>query len=204
MKERPILFSAEMVRAILDGRKTQTRRVIKPQPPEMVVRAGKGFTGFTAFWNEAGDSVMEKYCPYGEWGDLLYVRETHSWKTLADNECRNCMLYPRHHPDGYWVEMLYRTDWIDKEPLPWNWRPSIHMPKWATRIWLEITKVWVERIQDISLADCKAEGILPAFNEATLWKDAFRELWHDINFKRGFGWNVNPWVWAVEFKVLDA
>lgn len=192
MRERPILFSAPMVRAILEGRKTQTRRVVKPQP------AGA--------WAAPG----RRACPYGQAGDRLWVRET--WGT---------------HDQGFDTAeestvVVYRAD-VDR-PEPKRWRPSIHMPRVASRITLEVTGVRVERLHQLSEADALAEGIHridigsgyePRYSAAPRsWADAvegdpdvqltasaaFRELWESINGLRS--WLANPWVWVVEFKRL--
>lgn len=147
-KERPILFSGPMVRAILSGEKTQTRRVIKPQYPTSAIK-----------------------CPYGVAGDLLWVRET-----FAEND----VLPLSARPPG---EYIYRAD-------------SVHdMPRRVSRIMLEITGIGVERVQDISEADAKAEGF-SGIKE-------FLGLWNDINAKRGYGWGVNPFVWVVSFRRIE-
>ena len=193
MKERPILFSAPMVQAILDGRKTQTRRVVKPQPTEFV--GGPGVTlqdGSPAPLIPLDDSVepygREIACPYGKPGDRLWVRET--WHD-ASSSLHSCA--------------LYRADGID---LHWDkWTPSIHMPRWASRITLEITSVRVERLQEISEADAQAEGWTRRPEVSTdpqVHKEAARDwfmgLWESIN---GPGsWDTNPWVWVIEFRRL--
>ena len=172
MKERPILFSGPMVRALLDGSKTQTRRVIKPR--------------HLAFFNQNAAAMLndwnERPLPYGKPGDRLWVRET--WHD-ASSSLHSCA--------------LYRADGID---LHWDkWTPSIHMPRWASRITLEITSVRVERLQDISEADAQAEGITSAeCLECDGFVNAFSKLWEQIN---GPGsWDANPWVWAIEFRRL--
>lgn len=186
MKERPILFSGEMVRAILEGRKTMTRRVIKPQP------AGE--------WAAPGKTA----CPYGQPGDRLWVRETWRKTNWTDEPNR-----------GEW-RVFWRA--TEKEDSRNNglWRPSIHMPRWASRILLEVVSVRVERVQDISEEDARAEGV-EWQNERPCWvnyldredwsptaRDSFRTLWDSINAKRGYGWDANPWVWVVEFKKIEA
>ena len=203
MKERPILFSGPMVRAILDGRKTQTRRIMKPQPT---------YDGF--WWSHKGYSCGgEKQfrdglplfvgCPYGKVGDRLWVRETccsDGWSVhyLADNdhrefgETRYDDVIKLHHYSGGFSRQV----------------PSIHMPRWASRITLEITGVRVERLNEISEADAYSEGVTitsgqsfasngnPELrNEA---RCAFQSLWNSINGPES--WAANPWVWAVEFK----
>jgi len=200
MKEHPILFSGEMVRAILEGRKTQTRRVIKPQPPE-----GSWWDAESGLFHLAGSKLgVMRHCPYGVPGDHLWVRET-------------------HHIDHYPAETLdaqgnpgtvhYRAD-TDIISQSWDgqWRLSIFMPRWASRITLLVTGVRVEQVQDISEDDARAEGIplvnghYPDYeNPGNRWDTpgaSFISLWDSINRKRGYSWQSNPWVWAVTFEVL--
>ena len=196
IKERPIIFSGAMVRAILDGKKTQTRRVIKPQPPHSITSIKKGTGGFY-FFGYRGEkwsyslAPWEMRCLYGQSGDKLWIRETFSWITLADNEWMGTS-DQRKHPDGFPVTMLYKAD-ADAEgwELPSNWTPSIFMPRWASRITLEITDVRVEKLQQIGGTDAWAEG------ELTVRQ--FIELWDSLNAKRGFGWEQNLWVWIIDF-----
>ena len=161
MAEHPIIFTALMVRAILDGRQTQTRRRLKGKPPKFAT------------------------------GDTLWVRER--W-TLAADDAR---------PDGFPV---YLADGTPKAPHG-PWRSPIHMPRWASRITLEVTDVRVERVQDIGEEDAKAEGV-----DWEVWEHGgepipptslFHELWDSINAKRGYGWDANPWVWVVSFKRIQ-
>ena len=222
MKERPILFSSEMVRAILDNRKTQTRRVIKPQPPADLKWGGWliGTTGNkreigSATWDDEIDGVSHRKhsakCPYGDPGDHLWVRET--W---ADLRAYMNETYP-HQPPA-----VYKADYIHL--VGEGWKPSIFMPRWASRITLEITWVRVERVQDISEADAIAEGVAknwigndcpPEYtNEYERYgaplevppcysaKESYETLWDSINEKRGYSWASNPWVWVVEFTRL--
>ncbi len=216
-KERPILFSGPMVRAILDGRKTQTRRVVKPQPtapcvisPEICWMQGR----VTCIW--PADYTLEDgtrpdhfaICPYGQPGDRLWVRETAyiappNFSEPSDGNCRDYEGRPRvvgwaATMDGESVRCA--TDYGVKAT------PSIHMPRWASRITLEITGVRVERVHDISPSDAWAEGFrcecmkpVPACGGNI---DAFSDLWEAINGPRGHGWAANPWVWAIEFKRL--
>ena len=174
MKERPILFSGEMVRAILDGRKTQTRRVVKP-PKGMSERyAGVDFP-----------------CPYGVRGDRLWVRE-------AFSRCA-CGLCLRGWPKNGYHMPSYRAD-TERDIV---YHPSIHMPRWASRIDLEITGIRVERVQDISEHDVLCEGVRWDGEHDSPWMlqlNTFHQLWDSINGKRGYGWDKNPWVWVVEFK----
>lgn len=194
MKERPILFSAPMVRAILAGTKTQTRRVAKhplAQNLSYIVDIGKGWFG-----DEEGEVQIR--CPYGQPGDRLWVRET--WQAVSGNDrARHIMTHPR--PDRGWLE--YAATPRADEPA-YKWRPSIHMPRWASRITLEVTGVRVERLQDISEADAMAEGVHYSLLEKIQagqdrWaRHAYKKLWESIH---GPGsWDLNPWVWVVEFK----
>jgi len=179
IKERPILFSGPMVRAILDGRKTMTRRVIKY--PAVTVEhdriiAGRFIDPKTGCVDGQFDVIA---CPYGQPGDRLWVRETY-------NSCGGKPFYRADgelHPD-------------------WKWRPSIFMPRWASRITLEITAVRVERLKDITIEDAQAEGVTPlgVEGDGRRWRAAFRELWDSLNAKRGHGWGANPWVWVISFK----
>ena len=186
MKERPIPFSAPMVRAILDGAKTQTRRVIKPQPS---VAEGKYCPVLR--WKDLidtplaiGPACLAGFCPHGQPGDRLWVRES-----LHHCPRRNCAAYAEDNGavmrDGEWAE--------------WEWQrltlPSIYMPRWASRLTLEIESVRAERVQDISEADAVAEGFAGV--------EAFRETWDALNTKRGFGWDTKPWVWVLKFRKVE-
>ncbi|MDZ4055924.1 MAG: hypothetical protein U1D69_03005 [Polynucleobacter sp.] len=222
MKSRPILFKDDMVRAILEGRKTQTRRVVKlPRNHAW----GNFFDGQICPENDLsslGFSVDELRCPYGKPGDQLWVREAWQGPILDSEEheaqCREDGPEAFKKP-GFCV---YRaTDLLDAIDFDGNeigWRPSIHMPRWASRITLEITSVRVERLQDISEADAKAEGVEGHYVEdGWYWrnyllteedaaispmlncpKESFRSLWQSINGLSS--WNTNPWVWVMEFK----
>jgi len=199
-KEHPIIFNGPMVRAILAGRKTQTRRVMKPQPdPDGKVDVGEiGSTrGFAYVRGSRGGRCTKIPCPYGQPGDRLWVRET--W-ALTDQA--------GYHEADAWP--VYRADDPDWETMEgWRWRPSIHMPRWASRITLEITDVHVERLQDISAGDAAAEGVdgvvsVAITHDPVPSRNAFRVLWDSINAKRGYGWDANPWVWVIEFRVLHS
>lgn len=198
-KERPILFSAPMVRAILDGRKTQTRRVVKFYGLTDVHRRLDGSFSFET----AGGSTLVK-CPYGKPGDSLWVRETHA-------RCPGNMFTPPHYlADGPMPSISERHDAGLLRTFP-----SIHMPRWASRIDLLITGVRVERLQDISEADAAAEGLKSwphkggrAYGYDGGLQDghgsargAFWHLWESINGPES--WSANPWVWVVEFKRKD-
>jgi len=197
MKEKPILFSGPMVKAILGGQKRQTRRVIKPQPIKelwgnWIYSKSARNVYATDSWMSAGGMRVQlpKYCPYGQPGDRLWVRETWNSSQLIGWK-------PSELP--HTVPIYYRAD--DPEAMP-IWRPSIFMPRWASRITLEITGVGVERVQEISEEDAKAEGIsAPGYPDVA--HEMFAELWDTINAKRGFGWEKNPWVWVITFKALE-
>lgn len=195
MKERPILFSGPMVRAILEGRKTQTRRVIKPQP----VLAQSNTIQMTPHGPKMGLGLfINTRCPYGVPRDRLWVREAHR---LVDHcDCPEACHTPAH---VYYEADCSGYDRVDTNRL----RPSIHMPRWASRITLEVTGVRVERLQEILEADAIREGVLPVDMKEWLkpadchslfpHQLAFRRLWDRIN---GPGsWEANPWVWVVEF-----
>lgn len=181
-KEHPILFNAEMVRALLDGRKAQTRRVVKPQPSRVTGWGCIGSQGFGFIAEDIDGYASILRCPYGL-GDHLWVRETFCKQIGAFGES---------------VDYAYRA--TDGEACG-PWRPSIRMPRCASRIQLAVTDVRVERVQDISEEDCVAEGI-----SGNPWHDEmlepFAEFWDSINRKRGYGWDANPFVWVVEFEVV--
>lgn len=198
MKERPILFSGAMVRAILDGRKTMTRRVVKPCPIFMDTGIPPLFDGV-----DFADDVRVHHCPYGQAGDRLWVREKW-WNSRGDDS----------------MPTYYAADQFQWNANDWQchdgpWRPSIHMPRWASRIVLEVVSVRVERLRDISEDDAVLEGIEPTLiyeavhpcgAPAELYSnrvDEFNLLWDSINAKRGFGWLENPWVWVIEFRRVD-
>lgn len=206
MKERPIPFAGEMVRAILAGKKTQTRRVIKPQP-----ELGKLWKFWVIDPNEMDLPVV--FCQYGIPGDRLWVQETlrRSHKGPVSFATYAVDLSP---VTGVGAPELYRGQ------ATWRWQrsvlPSIFMPRWAGRIRLEIVQVRSERLQDISKKDAIAEGIywsnafpegytigqeIPGYGTAFgAAETCFRALWDNLNAKRGYGWDTNPWVWVIEFK----
>ncbi|MBE0152948.1 hypothetical protein FOT80_26600 [Serratia fonticola] len=219
MKERPIIFNSEMVRAILDGRKTQTRRVIKPQPT-LSERTGFNWNGYAyGIGSSHKDTIRNfancfKVCPFGQVGDQLWVRET--WQLIHSEYDEDEITYapriPEQH-DSYW-QPVYEVDFKgeSRETRGFPWRPSIHMPRHACRLVLEITGVRVERLGDISNDDAKAEGVTPAgellpnIPDAYLTpkgdfataKVAFQRLWESIYGAES--WQANPWVWVIEFR----
>jgi len=197
MTDRPILFSAEMVRAILDGKKTQTRRKMSVQPwpdalvtvehyhPTVIDRHGDMQPGKEIFGAHWDDGECGLRCRYGATGDQLWVRET--WA-------------------GHAPGIDYAADFaVICPPQAGPWRPSIHMPRWASRITLRITDIRVERLQDISEDDARAEGCPYPAERAGRFVDRdetaktwFKSLWNSIN-GRG-AWEENPWVWVVAFE----
>lgn len=236
MKERPILFSAPMVRAILEGRKTQTRRVVKaPRGHELVelrsYEADPRFSGMHndpmswgyPYFDDGAPALLGQWpelCPYGVPGDRLWVREAHAIVPRTAYRCSDGVQQVLR-PDDDHDAAIFREGW-ERSTGGIRWRPSIHMPRWASRIDLEVTGVRVERLQEMEgqgpypgESDALAEGVhrihhgdgeyyYSAFrNEPhpNNWcdpTDAFRELWESIN---GAGsWDANPWVWVVEFK----
>ena len=202
VKERPILFSGPMVRAIMDGRKTQTRRIVKPQPPcacvyeingnqnKAICLAGPGADVPARPWFVPPYVNKAQYwvcCPYGTVGDRLWIRET--WRPIVSGTREGGFDYRANDPSASGVGFT-------------KWTPSIHMPRLASRITLEITSVRVERLNDISAEDAKAEGIMFGTGKPgqcrTCAKGAFMDLWNSINGVDS--WLQNPWVWVVEFK----
>lgn len=218
VKARPIIMSGPMVRACLDGTKTQTRR---PAGFKFLLGQNPKFTGYTPvheggnvwrLYGGIGPATEPLRCPYGQPDDLLWVRET--WMVRG---CGNRVsLAKEAWPDGWPVSRLqYLASeepppdrWVDGRPTAWNVRPSIHMPRWASRLTLRVTYVRVERLQDISEADAEAEGVWSVFDQdaartpgTTL--GCFPHLWDSINGKRA-PWDSNPWVFAVSFETIRA
>ncbi|MEX2952532.1 hypothetical protein AB4K01_15180 [Serratia fonticola] len=216
MKERPIIFNAEMVRAILDGRKTQTRRLVpawqlpkhypdnteNPRYNWMATaqrhrRWGYGVFGET---EEACAKELSEMapCPFGSAGNRLWVRETFRVHSRATDVAT---LVYRASERNSWTEQTHRVpvSACDKPVSPEKWTPSLHMPRWASRLVLEITDVRVERLRSMSQQDARAEGVIAASGpmEAGL---AFRQLWESIY--GADSWQVNPWVWVIEFKAV--
>jgi hypothetical protein len=237
VREKPILFNTEMVRAILEGRKTMTRRVVKPQPPEGIgpivgpemfepaitdkygeLKEGKPIFGVYDEWGEWGTK-----CPYQP-GDTLWVRET--W---ANYQTVNYI----RRPDGRAFSEVsdglaaYKADGFDsiqdlKDHIRLmsdssleavlvdgdRWKPSIHMPQWAARLFLTVKDVRIERLQEITEEDAEAEGVkpFPYDPEGDIWTDgkyrtAFNYLWNQINGWNPNAWDANPWLWVISFEV---
>ena len=211
MKERPILFSGAMVRAILDGRKTQTRRIVKESHFIHAKYVSDG---------EGGLLAHDTYrCPYGKSGDRLWVRETWLPDPPADSDewVDHTDTYVSWSGCGSRIDgvppalrkpehCIYREAW---DAAGWNpselaWRPGIHMPRWACRLVLQVTGVRVERLQDISEVDAACEGAgdpIACEGPDTPHRTMFSRLWGSIN---GAGaWEANPWVWTVEFRRIE-
>ncbi len=192
---KPILFSTPMVGAILDGQKTMTRRVVKPQPKEFVDVNDVEHNDVGFFRGELirykeprnngkyhGWLQAMPFKPKYQSGDILWVRET--WNEVF-------------RPDGTHAHYIYKAS-SELE----HWRPSIFMPKTAARIFLKVTEVRCERLQDISYDDCLSEGMHDFCTDVDTLA-AFQELWQELNAKRGYGWDVNPWVWVISFERCD-
>ena len=221
MKERPILFSAQMVRAILDGRKTQTRRIVnKPIP------VGHKFHGWIiestdkkrdgcAAWSIGDDALaydlIVAKCKYGKPGDRLWVRET--WHTIFDNELFDGEKFGKQKSaciaDNQGFMPVCKDGIVYRADVPnligARWTPSIYMPRWASRILLEVTDVRVEKLQDISEEDAISDGAAQITDEYTGCADdicshahAYKFIWESINGQGS--WDLNPWVWVVEFR----
>ena len=195
MKERPILFSGDMVRAILEGRKTQTRRVVSDANGAFWDHPGyKPCIGSTlddgkmvVYWRNVDTLEIVPFapspkCPYGQPGDRLWVRETWGW-----------------HTDG---RLVYKADKADEELESGRWHSSIHLFRWMSRITLEITSVRISRLNEITEDDCEAEGVTPFFAGVINWyRPAFEILWDKINGRK-YSWASNPWVWVIAFKIV--
>lgn len=213
IREKGLIFNSEMVRALLDGRKTQTRRIMKEQP----VLNGNFYEVFGSAWSKGMTSIpavpghsLSTRCPFGAVGDRIWVRETF------------CPVDDTQYGGEKWVDYRATPRYEASYPAGWDsapndaealkWRPSIHMPRWASRILLEITNVRVERLNSISQEDAQAEGM-----ELTGWRptysdpdsggevmtpyDNFAQLWESIYGEES--WKANPWVWVIEFKRVE-
>ncbi|WP_400258240.1 hypothetical protein [Serratia nevei] len=214
MKERPVIFNGEMVLAILDGRKTQTRRVIKLSHERgMVNPVIRGRNGEIS---SISCRLAPTLCPFGQVGDRLWVRETFAilgnedgcpidWdgNLIKGDEKHAARIYKAscwQEPGNYGLWSIPDRD----TQYEGAWRPSIHMPRWASRISLEITAVRVERLNDISEEDAKAEGVKAGVcpgHEHMMHQVAFSELWQSIYGAES--WRANPWVWVIEFKHVE-
>ncbi|WP_312181374.1 hypothetical protein [Pantoea sp. CTOTU46764] len=221
MKERGIIFNAEMVRAVLEGRKTQTRRMLSPRQLKMIDAAasiGECYPLESGHQHENSQSYYRECCPFGAVGDRVWVRETWmpdaprdgSWADVSFYGCKGSplsMIPERYRKPEH---CIHRASWEGSEMV--GWTPSIHMPRWASRITLEIIGVRVERLWDITEEDAKAEGCT---FEALRLKPGTREveemghtavshfggLWQSIYGDES--WQANPWVWVIEFKRVE-
>lgn len=218
MKERGMIFNGEMVRAILDGRKTQTRRIISNVGADNCIPLQKRTKTKDGIYTHVMDANIHWLCPFGKVGDRLWVRETWSDVNLegapavayrADDEVYDLMEdeslldedgafnYQDPRVSKYQFAAWY-SDLISG--VEGNWRPSIHMPRWASRILLEITDVRVERLNAITESDASAEGITDT-GFGDLLVDGYRYLWKSIYGDDS--WQANPWVWVIEFKRIE-
>lgn len=213
MTERGMIFNAEMVRAILDDRKTQTRRPIKWKQTRFT-EIGEREDGSKWPWSEDAEHACDFWhpCPFGAVGNRIWVRETF------------CTVDDTQYGGGKWVDYRATPRYEASHPAGWDsapndaealkWRPSIHMPRWASRILLEITDVRVERLNAISEEDARAEGIIDGgclncgepepcgcANPEPDATDAFAYLWQSIYGQES--WNANPWVWVIEFERVE-
>jgi hypothetical protein len=215
--ERPILFSGPLVRAILAGRKTQTRRVLVPR------NAGAMLAFEPLLYDQLSPAALVEgakrrllscYSPYGQAGDRLWVRESFDIdRDFDDMSPSEALAHCKAH--DHLPGVRYAADGISAESWathPWGKpRPSIHMPRWASRIDLEVTEVRIERLQAITEEDARAEGVepFPLDPEGDCWTDgkhrtAFNYLWGEINGWTGpKAWDANPWVWVVSFRVAE-
>ncbi|WP_200782950.1 hypothetical protein [Klebsiella variicola] len=228
MKERGMIFNAEMVRALLSGRKTQTRRIMKVQPESnqlgllLITDSTKRSDIGKYHWaesNATGNHVRSKLfsCPFGAVGDRIWVRETWS-SDFANYYPNDRVWYAADNNRRLDIEVVDGVRGIYSPEsdvhVPFRWQPSIHMPRWASRILLEITDVRVERLNAISEKDARAEGIIDGgclncgepepcgcANPEPDATDAFAYLWQSIYGQES--WNANPWVWVIEFERVE-
>lgn len=210
MNERGMIFNGEMVRAILDGRKTQTRRVLATYQdavkfcPEWDVNGKQIFIVLGEKDHTGMNPVITAIpCPFGQHGDRIWVRETFRVHSRATDVAT---LVYRASVRNSWTEQTHRVPVAvcNKSATPEKWTPSIHMPRWASRILLEITDVRVERLRDLSEEDAKSEGITPSAGgvlPSWEYRINFRDLWMDIYGTDN--WGANPWVWVIEFKRVE-
>ena len=228
MREKPILFNTEMVRAVMDGKKTQTRRIIRPQPDARLCYAFAGSRGMPGTWGYPAKNTHESWGeeyrlpeklaePDRRWtppcraDDLLWVREAWNYGFVesSDREYANDVWFEPsdRKTEGSGLRALsrwwYRADANDEKDmreLNGFWRPSIHMPREAARIWLKVKEVKVQRLQEITNDDAKAEGVTCATdNSGMMHRHKFRALWDSITDAQT-SWEANPWVWVIVFE----
>jgi hypothetical protein len=211
LKTRPILFSTDMVQALLAGRKTMTRRIVKPQPDDLLIWPCNKVQTMVDLRDRELVTTMS---PYGRIGDLLWVRETWALVPQSAYRCSDGIAQT-NKPECNHDAAVYRADWDRSKPR--RWRPSIHMPRWASRLTLQITNVRCERLQDIGEEDALAEGVersswqysiepyrnyfeprMASGKNKSLATTSFYTLWDSI-YGRG-AWDENPWVLVIEFK----
>lgn len=207
-KERPILFTADMVKAIVAGRKTQTRRKIKlrdgslPDDESISTHLDGSFDKVMDF-SKTFPYWQELKCPYGQPGDRLWVRET--WKWEGDGGAAFYLAgvpeYRAGRLTGQWLEWPYQTPYTAEPNLTTPWHPSIHMPRAASRITLEITHIRAQRLHDMTEADAYNEGFEWVGHGDISTCHQFQEIWEKINGPHS--WEQNPWVWAITFRVLS-
>lgn len=202
MKERGMIFNGEMVRAILAGRKTQTRRAVSDRHLHMIdmaSQAGECYPLDSGTDHSNSQSYYREWCPFGTVGDRIWVRET--FATLEPGSYE-----PVKPQQGYCQELRYAaTDRLaksDSDIRGYKWIPSLHMPRWASRILLEITDVRVERLNSISDCDAIREGCSAAdMKSGDCMADVFARLWASIYGEEN--WEANSWVWVIEFKRVE-
>ncbi|HEY5657697.1 MAG TPA: hypothetical protein VIY27_07890 [Myxococcota bacterium] len=230
MTEHSILFSGPLVRALLDGSKTQTRRILKPAPVVIVDDRGDGVAREVERWcvnhgqwlGSAHEEHLTRRCPYGVPGDQLWVRETWRVMDIIEHAREVQILYEANNTRRWvkaqdtntrtaaaWIRHLQQSEErrAKKTRRLHQKRPSIFMPRWASRLTLDVTNVRIERVQAISEEDARAEGVLgvacnrigPDFGKTQGRREGFQHLWDSINAKRA-PWASNPWVWCIDFK----
>lgn len=223
IREKGLIFNSEMVRAILDGRKTQTRRPIKWKQTRCT-EIGERDDGSYWPWSEDCENCCDYWhpCPFGAVGDRIWVRETFQGPLVSEELLEEYRAYPEKFENPEYCEYSAdggpRPEYCDLDDnLRHGWRPSIHMPRWASRITLEITGVRVERLNDISETDAEAEGIdMEALFDAQDCYDCiadhnmtgrptvtgkFKYLWESIYGEES--WQANPWVWVITFQCVE-
>lgn len=199
-REKAILFSDEMVRALLENRKRQTRRVIVPQPPKGVYHVRRNADGVSLVGS--ADNICAVYDPEYNPGDVLWVRET--WQVHDLNDGAHCMMIKYRADGATALQVEFTPSRYDKFRKFYGkngWQSPYFFPKEAARIFLEVNDTRAQKVQDISEEDARAEGVIT--NDAVkvssyiYW---FEQLWQSLNGRRGYGWNINPWVWAYTFE----